>query len=318
MSLKSELIKALSSSPGSFISGEELAQNLGVSRNAVWKAISSLRHDGYDISAVTNKGYSLCGGTAALSAEAVNAFADGRLDGVSITVLDTVDSTNAEAKRLADRYAGTVLIVADRQTAGRGRLGRSFYSPGGTGLYMSLMYHPQNSLSENLAVTAAAAVAVVRSVERLTGLVTQIKWVNDIFLCGKKICGILTEAVTDFESGSAGYIVVGIGVNVTTDDFPDGLSATAGKIGVKDLDRNRLAAEIASELVGLIEHLSDRSFMDEYRSHSAVIGKEITYTKNGVAHTAVALSIDDNGGLTVQGDGDTLVLNTGEISVRLK
>lgn len=318
MSLKSELIKALSSSPGSFVSGEELAQSLGVSRNAVWKAISSLRHDGYDISAVTNRGYSLCGGTASLSAEAVNAFADGRLDGVKITVLDTVDSTNAEAKRLADRYTGTLLIAADRQTAGRGRLGRNFYSPGGTGLYMSLMYHPENSLFENLVVTAAAAVAVVRAVERLTGLVPQIKWVNDIYLCGKKICGILTEAVTDIESGTAGYIVVGIGVNVTTDYFPDGLSETAASIGIKGLDRNRLAAEIASELSGLIGHLNDRSFMDEYRSHSAVLGKEITYTKNGVAHTAVALSIDDDGGLAVQGDQGNLVLNTGEISVRLK
>ena len=126
MSVKRELIKMLSLYPGRFFSGAALADTLGVSRNAVWKAVEALRKDGYEISAVTNKGYSLCGGTAVLSAEAVCAFTDSRLDGVSVKVFESIDSTNAEAKRVADKTPGPLLILAEQQTAGRGRLGRSF------------------------------------------------------------------------------------------------------------------------------------------------------------------------------------------------
>ena len=318
MSVKRELIKILSLSPGRFFSGAALADTLGVSRNAVWKAVEALRKDGYEISAVTNKGYSLCGGTAVLSAEAVCAFADSRLDGVSVKVFESIDSTNAEAKRVADKTPGPLLILAEQQTAGRGRLGRSFYSPPGTGLYMSLMYHPDTSLSENLSVTAAAAVAVVRAIEKLTDMKPQIKWVNDIFINGKKVCGILTEAVTDFESGTDISVIVGIGINVTTESFPPEVGETAASIGVSRLDRNRLASEVAAELLRLIKNLGDRSFMEDYRQHSMVIGREITYIKNGISHSATAISIDDDGGLKVSGDQGITVLNTGEITLRVK
>ena len=132
------------------------------------------------------------------------------------------------------------------------------------------------------------------------------------------MCGILTEAMTDFESGTDLSVIVGIGINVTTESFPPEVGETAASIGVSRLDRNHLAAEVAAELLRLIKDLSDRSFMEDYRQHSMVIGREITYIKNGISHSATAISIDDDGGLKVLGDQGITVLNTGEITLRVK
>ncbi len=177
---------------------------------------------------------------------------------------------------------------------------------------MSLMYHPDTSLSENLSVTAAAAVAVVRAREADRHVRPQIKWVNDIFINGKKVCGILTEAVTDFESGTDLSVIVGIGDKCHHGKLSAGGRETAASIGVSRLDRNRLAAEVAAELLRLIKDLSDRSFMEDYRQHSMVIGREITYIKNGISHSATAISIDDDGDSKVFGDQGITVLNTGK------
>lgn len=238
---------------------------------------------------------------------------------LKISVFDTVESTNSEAKRIsADGVSEPVLIAAEAQSAGRGRMGRSFYSPFGTGLYMSYLYKPETALSDNVAVTSAAAVAVVRAIREVAGIECRIKWVNDIYFENRKICGILTEAVTDSKNDKH-CVTVGIGINVSTEAFPDELKAKAGSLGKATIDRNRLAAATVNHLETLIKGLPERTFLEEYRSSSLVIGKHIVYTENGRETEAVAVGIDGNGALTVKNhDGTEAVLNTGEISLRIE
>ena len=230
-----------------------------------------------------------------------------------VVVLDEIDSTNLEAKRMARVVANeAVLLLAESQTAGKGRMGRSFYSPKSTGLYMSYMYTPKTDFSDSVTVTAAASVAVARAIEKLTDLKPSIKWVNDIFIDGKKVSGILTEAVT----GQNVKIIVGIGVNITTDDFPEDVSAIATALKTK-LDRNVLAVEIIKHLQELIEELPQRTFIDDYRKKSCVLGREVTFFKNGDQTHGTAVDIDRDGGLIVETQNGNVTLNTGEITLRV-
>lgn len=252
-----------------------------------------------------------------LSAERISALLE--RPGVRVTVLDCVDSTNSEAKRRAAAgVCGTELIAAVRQTAGRGRMGRSFYSPADTGLYMSLLLPCPEGFERAVYSTTAAAAAVVRAIERLTPLRPMIKWVNDIYLDGRKICGILTEAVTDSVTGALSGVVVGVGVNLKTSCFPPELEHIASSLGEAAPDRCALAAAITDELLAITDALPDRSFLEFYRSRSLVIGRRITYTANGAAHGALAVGIDGQGGLIVRTDsGEKITLSSGEISLRL-
>lgn len=252
-----------------------------------------------------------------LSAERISALLE--CPGVRVTVLDCVDSTNSEAKRRAAAgVCGTELIAAVRQTAGRGRMGRAFYSPADTGLYMSLLLPCPEGFERAVYSTTAAAAAVVRAIERLTPLRPMIKWVNDIYLDGRKICGILTEAVTDSVTGAFTGVVVGVGVNLKTSCFPPELEHIASSLGEAAPDRCALAAAITDELLAITDALPDRSFLEFYRSRSLVIGRRITYTANGAAHGALAVGIDGQGGLIVRTDsGERITLSSGEISLRL-
>ncbi len=236
-----------------------------------------------------------------------------QLSDVKVKVFSEIDSTNSEAKRLAQNGCDTpLLLLAESQTSGRGRMGRQFFSPNGTGLYMSYMYTPETSFADSVTVTAAAAVAVVRAIEELTDLKPQIKWVNDIYIDGKKVCGILTEAVT----GEKTYIIVGIGVNVTTEVFPEDLKQKAASLCEK-LDRNLLAVGVIKHLRSLIDSLPQRSFLHEYREKSCVLGREVVFTQNGQSRVGKAVDIDRDGGLTVETEGGNVTLNTGEISLKL-
>lgn len=315
--LKNEILKQLLDSEGSFVSGEALAVKNSVSRNAVWKAISSLKKDGYKIASAHNRGYCFLGGSDVLSTTEVCRYLENKC--LDVAVFEEIDSTNSEAKRVVSRgLTNTTLIIADSQTSGRGRLGRSFYSPKGTGVYFSYVYKPKTGLASGVAVTSAAAVAVCRAIKEVTGLQGKIKWVNDIYIEGKKVCGILCEAITELSSEMAQCIIVGIGINVSTVDFPDELTAKAGSLRVKNVDRNRLVAGVVNHLETLIQGLDKRTFIGEYRKLSLVTGKAITYIKSGVETKAVAVAIDDDGGLVVRhSDGTETTLNTGEISVKL-
>ena len=321
MSLKEEILIQLERNRGADLSGEELAREAGVSRAAVWKAVQALRGEGYQILSGTNKGYRLSDTDDRLSPDAVRAYlpsAEPR--DLEIVVLETVDSTNNEAKRRAvSGVTRPILILAEQQTAGRGRLGRNFYSPAGTGLYLSLLYRSEGSLADAVPVTSAAAVAVTEAIEALTDKRPDIKWVNDVYLGGRKICGILTEAVTDMETGGAQDIIVGIGLNITTEAFPDGLESTAASLFPVGVNRNRFAAEIVSRLWQYASHLSDKAYLPTYRSHSILIGKEITYRRGEEVKGGTVIGIDDDCGLAIRrDDGTTEVLRTGEVTVRLK
>lgn len=313
MSLKNDVLYELIIK-NDYISGEELAEKFGKSRAAVWKAIKALQKEGCVIEAVTNKGYLLCDDGNILNEAVIKARLKSR---VEVEYYEETDSTNNQAKRLINEGRNeNLLVCAGMQTAGRGRQGKSFYSPEGSGIYMSLVIHPESSLQNAVTATTAAAVAVCRAIESLTDIKPQIKWVNDVYVDEKKICGILTEAVTDFESGTVSSVIIGIGINITTADFPKDVE-NAGALNI-NISRSRLIAKVADELMQIA--LGDyNAFIDYYRTHSMIIGRQITFFEKGTATTATALEIDETGGLIVKTEqGEIRTLRSGEITVRRK
>lgn len=320
MQLKIEILKALEGARGEDISGEVLATRFGVSRNAVWKAVKSLTAEGYEISAVKNRGYRLSPDNDILSAVAIANAIKHRIKGLSIYVHREIDSTNSEAKRaIADGKEGISLIVAESQTAGRGRQGKSFFSPKGAGLYMTLAFPSRLPLTAAVSVTTAAAVGVYRAVRDETGVETAIKWVNDLYLDGKKVAGILTEAISDFEAGEVRHLIVGVGINLYPCDYPAEIADIATHLNAGKIDRNRLVAAIVDRLLECLSGLESGAHLDTYRRHSMVIGRDITYLRGGITTEARAIDIDEDGWLVVEHkDGTRDVLNSGEITVRTK
>lgn len=323
MSVKKAVLAILETNRSQDISGEQMAQELGVSRAAVWKAINSLKAQGYPISATTNRGYRLEAQSDLLSAEGIRPYVLSQLNS-DIFFFETIDSTNLEAKRramLGGRHF--TAVIADQQTIGRGRFGRSFFSPPGCGIYMSLLLKPTpQQLSDVTLLTTAAAVAVCRAIETLTPLRPQIKWVNDLYLDGKKLCGILTEAVTDLESGGVESVVIGMGLNFKQSEtaLPDEVAAVAGTLfGAQQpsITRNRLIAEIMNQLFALWDTLSTRAFLADYRSRSMLLGQEIVFARGEEKYAATAEEIDDDGALVVRmPNGERTALRSGEVSVR--
>ena len=312
MILKEYVLNRLQQESGEYISGQELAQGAGKSRAAVWKAVKALQKEGYDICAVTNRGYALTENNDLISESRI--AAEMKHD-IKVFYYPEVDSTNTQAKRLIDGGENdTFLVTADRQTAGRGRQGKSFYSPARTGIYMTLAVHPNTRLKNAVTATTAAAVAVCRAIERLTEVKPRIKWVNDVYCRNRKICGILTEAITDFELGIVTSIVVGIGININTASFPEDVE-NAGALNA-NVKRAELIGAVADELLNII--FGDYSdFIDYYRSHSMILGKNINYIEKGRVTPAVAVEIDETGGLVVKNaDGEIKTLRSGEISIR--
>ncbi len=238
-----------------------------------------------------------------------------------IYVYDTIDSTNDEAKRQwKENKKAPCLFVSDEQTGGRGRRGRSFYSPKGTGVYMSLLLQPTTGLEDSVHITTATAVIVAKVLKECTGAEVGIKWVNDLYLKDKKICGILTEAIMEPNLTEHPAVVVGIGINLSTEVFPEELKEIAGGLGAygATADINRLVAGITNSLLAFAENMQDCSYVEDYRKLSVVLGKEIRYNDGDALISARALDIDSEGGLMVERkDGSVKVLKTGEITVRL-
>ena len=226
MSVKQSVLQALEENRKICISGEQLAKTLNISRSSVWKAIKSLKDEGYCIAATTNKGYRLETGSDVLSYEGMLPWLAPQNKNLTIKVYKTIGSTNQVAKKMAiDGEAQGTVIISEEQTQGRGRMGRSFFSPAKSGIYMSLILRPNVYAHEAVLVTTAASVGVCRAIEKVTDKNPQIKWVNDIFLDDKKICGILTEAVTNFETGLVECVIIGIGLNfrLPEENFPAGI-----------------------------------------------------------------------------------------------
>lgn len=230
-----------------------------------------------------------------------------------VFVFEKVDSTNTVALDLVLKGQNTpFVLLSERQTAGRGRRGRSFFSEGG--LYMTAVF-PSENLPENaVGLTSMVSVATARAIEKQTGIKVGIKWVNDLYYEGRKICGILCEAVRDKESGLLTHVIIGIGINTNVKEFPEDLRGVAANLS-KKVDRNRLAAEIMNCLFDII---SDNSYIDEYKTRSILIGKEITYEENGKVLNALVIDIDGEGGLVIKTEDRTETLTSGEITLRLK
>lgn len=236
---------------------------------------------------------------------------------------EELDSTNRYVKELAagGEPEGTV-VIANRQSAGRGRLGRSFFSPEDTGIYMSILLCPEISLERSVLITSMAAVAVARAIENVSGVTAQIKWVNDIFLNKKKVCGILTEAGLDAEKGTFAYAVLGIGVNVGRMEFPEELKKIATSVSNEcgfNVNKEQLIEEILKELELWYQTLCTGDFLKESKKRSVLLGKEITVldeTVPGGSYSAKALDINELGNLVIERDGIAQVLNSGEVSIR--
>lgn len=322
MSVKDRVLKELEHNRGKYISGEELAGSLGVSRNSVWKAVKGLQEQGYGVIGVSNKGYMLDDNSDVISPQGIEKYL-GSLDGVfDIEVHKQVTSTNDVIKN-TNAKEGKV-IVAQEQTGGKGRLGRSFYSPEGTGLYFSLLLTPTIAIDEATSITAAAAVAVAEAIEKLTGKDVEIKWVNDIYINSKKVCGILTEGVFDMENRRLGQVILGIGINLTEplQGFPGDISSLAAGVFTQDDSpkdsRNLLLAEVLLHFWPYYKKLQDKSFLSGYRKRSMVTGKNILILRGDEApRPAKALDINENFHLIVETEtGEIENISSGEVSIR--
>ncbi len=318
---KAKTLLELLETCGDFVSGSELADRLGVTRASVWKYTKTLQQEGYDIEAVTNRGYRLSAASDVITETEVRKGLGALSDRFSIEVRESCASTNLVLKERAVQLPEWYTVIAGTQTAGRGRLGRSFHSPEGTGLYMSTLLHPGLSAADTTMVTTAAAVAVCRAVEVLAPVRPEIKWVNDVLIGGKKICGILTEANFDMESGTIDSVVLGIGINVTEprQGFPEELKDIAGAVFPKPQRnmRSRLAAEVLRAFYQIYRAFPDKSYVAEYRQRSMLPGRLVSVLFRDGAKAAVAQEIDDDCRLVVRyEDGSCETLSAGEVSVR--
>ena len=323
-SVKVRLYKMLEENKNNYISGADLAKKLMVSRNAIWKAVESLRADGYDISAITNKGYRLNCGIDVFSQTGIAGYIK-TTSVFRVELRKSVTSTNTVLREMAAKGAPEGLVlVAEEQTSGRGRQGRSFHSPAGHGVYFSVLLRPGSIASEAAAlITSAAAVATARAIEDVIGVKVGIKWVNDLFMNGKKVCGILTEATFGMETGLIESIVLGIGINVTRSEngftgiLKDVATALTENTGKNDNKRCRLIAATLDYFWEYYNDLAGRKFLEEYRKRSIVIGNDILVISNDDKKAAQAMAIDDDCRLIIQYEnGKTETLNSGEVSVR--
>ena len=308
---------------GRFLSGEELAAKLSLSRTAVWKAVAQLKREGYPIEALPRRGYRLAAGGDVLSAE--NVYRRLRHRELTVEVYPSLPSTNTALKaRAAEGAPEGLVLSAEEQTAGRGRMGRSFYSPAGSGLYMSLLLRPRCTAREATALTACAAVAVAETIEALSGQPARIKWVNDVLMGDRKVCGILTEASLDCESGTLSYAVIGIGVNIAIPEegFPEELRGIAGAAftgcSLAEL-RAKLAAGILDRLMDYADDPGNTHCYDAYRARSMALGRTVKLLRPGQApERAEVLGLERDYALLVRGaDGAVRRISSGEISLRL-
>lgn len=324
MNSKRILLTLLQEAQGEFVSGQQIGIKMGLTRAAIWKNVELLRAEGYEIEAVTRRGYRLNPEQDFLSAELVRLALSERT--IPIHFFETIASTNQFAKSLALHAAKeNCVVIAEEQTAGRGRNNRSFYSPPKSGLYLSLLLKLSLSSDVAMRVTSAVAVAVCRAIERVVPIKTGIKWVNDIFIGDKKVAGILTEGVIGMETGRLESVVVGIGLNVSTksSEFPPHLQAVATSLSAAapqvKIKRSELAGAIIEEVLNIMEELEEMSFLGEYRERSIVINQIVTVSQGSETYDAVALEINNQGALIVQTEsGEQRMLNTGEISLKVK
>lgn len=320
---KNDVYSLLRENKNQFVSGEVIADRLKVTRASVWKSIKVLRADGFEIESVTNKGYRLCASDDKVTYAGIFDYLENDLkELVKINVEKRVDSTNKRVKELAaEGEKEGYLLVSGMQTTGKGRMGRSFYSPEDTGVYMSLLLRPEIKPEDAVLITTAAAVSVCEALELLGAEESKIKWVNDIFCNDKKVCGILTEAAFDIENNKLGYAVLGVGANIYSPKtgFPEELQGIAGAVFSEQQEdlRNKFIAYFLNSFFGYYKNLSSRNHCGEYRCRCFVIGMEADVVSCGAVRRCKVLDVDDNCGLLVEFmNGEKATINSGEISLR--
>ena len=322
MNITEKVLVFLETEKGKFVSGAKLASVLGVSRNAVWKSVKQLQSKGYEIKAVTNKGYMLSSKSPMISAQSVKKYINDEY--IRVEFRDCVTSTNTVLREKAENGEpeGLVLIAAE-QSQGKGRLGRRFESKRGCGVYFSILLRPQLSPSESLLITTCAAVATAKAIEKNTGRMTQIKWVNDIYMRDRKVAGILTQAAFDMEGGKLSFAVLGIGINMYFSDgeLPEELKDIAGAVFDEKPDGetvSRIVADTVNFFFDEYRVLSGKHFLFDYTSRSYLDGKRINVIKPLEIRPAEALDIDDEFRLHVRYDDmSEEYLSTGEVSTKV-
>lgn len=322
--MKTEILKFLKDEKegAGFVSGQELCDRFGVSRTAVWKAIGQLKEEGFQIEAVRNKGYRLLSSDDVITEAELMSSMEGSFI-KKIVYYDVTDSTNIRAKRLAEEGAphGT-LVVADCQDAGRGRRGRMWVSPTGTGIFMSLILRPDILPSSASMLTLVAALAVSDGIREAAGVETSIKWPNDIVADGKKLCGILTEMSAELEG--IHYVVTGIGINTNTKEFPEEVSGVATSLRMitgSDIRRSSVIAAVMKAYEQYYEKFKAQGslagLMDVYNEHMVNLGREVNVLDPAGSYMGRALGINEKGELLVEReDGKVNRVVSGEVSVR--
>ena len=315
--MKAELLKILREAEG-YVSGQQLCSYFGVSRTAVWKVMQQLKEEGYEIEAVKNRGYRIVRTPDAVTAEEIKSRLHTKCMGQNCIFLESVDSTNNHAKRIAEEGAvsGT-LVVAENQTGGKGRRGRSWRAEKGSNLMMTLILRPRIQPEHASRLTLLAAMAVARGIRWITGMEAVIKWPNDVVADGKKVCGILTEMNTEVDY--INYVVIGVGINVNQKEFPDEISANAGSLHqILGREVSRAALAEFEKIYEIFLPTEDMSRLaEEYNLLCVNCGRQIRVLEPGNEYTGFASGINERGELAVTKDnGEKVCVYAGEVSVR--
>lgn len=318
-----ERILALLRESKDYLSGQELCEMLSVSRTAVWKAVNSLKAEGYRIEAVRNRGYRLVSSPDVLLSEEIKSLLTTTWWGRDILYFERIDSTNNEIKRQAENGASEgLLVIAEEQTAGRGRHGRSWVSPSGTGIWMSFLLRPHMEPAKAPMITLIAALACAKAIRRATNLDAFIKWPNDIVIDGRKVTGILTEMSA--EMTSIHYVTMGIGMNVNMKTFPAEIAQTATSLALvkgQRIARSGLVAAFGKyfeECYGqFVQDASLVNLIPEYEELLVNRGCDVIVAGEKDRTVQKALGINQDGELLVQdGQGTVRAVRAGEVSIR--
>lgn len=320
--MKEEILRLLRSADG-YISGQELCNRFGVSRTAVWKAINQLKEAGYEIEAQQNKGYRLMAAPDLMTEAEIKSLMHTDWVAKEVLYFDTIDSTNTKAQELAEKgYPSGTLVVADKQESGKGRRGRSWVSPSGTGIFMTLMIKPDINPNNASMLTLVAALAVAKTITSVTGEEALIKWPNDIVINGKKVCGILTEMNAQFDY--INHIVVGIGINVHNESFPEEISQMASSLMIEAGGKRFHRAQIIAETMSYFEQYYDTflktqdlsALVREYDELLVNRNKSVRVLDPKEPFDGKAMGITPKGELIVDTWESRKLVSSGEVSVR--
>lgn len=321
---KEDVLQILLDHEGEVVSGEKIGTKLNISRAAVWKSIKSLKEMGYDIVTVKNTGYIYRNDNGKINDTLILKYLTTEFLGRYMECFETIGSTNTHAKKEALKVPEGALFLAEEQTEGKGRFGRSFLSPKGSGVYMSMVLKPKAELAKLPFLTLISPLSVVKSLKNLYQIEAKIKWPNDVIFEGRKLCGISTDLSISAETLNAEYVVIGIGVNVKKTAYPKELQEKAinlESIIQVPVDRNRLAAEILNQLESYYRDdaylLRRKEIVEEYKTYLSMLQQDVTVVQGERSFKARVLDVDENGELLVKKqDGETVCLTGGEVSIR--